>query len=677
MPSPFHSEESATGEEQAVPFEEPPRRADRRRAHLDRLAKISTSTSIQVRLGDHTRNRRLQDGHRIDVPSDPIEQSVSDLSPPVWHLVEQETLTFHGIGHLRWTDFDAYRRYSEQCLAIDRETAASGPDLAALYRFLFNAGEDACIDAFLDSEFDLRDELILSYENLVAPVRERHCLNAVEAIGFGLLDHGFYDSGVWQSVLDGDIGVVDRVPEPDAGRLSAFVGGVVASDASVGRFDDRIESLMAEAVTEPDGTERAELFFEFAQHVHESLSDAEVPETGIRSDFSVGIGQQATPNAARSTGRSSGTDSPDGRGETERSGDRDAGDEDRDATELLEDLCDGSDGDTDEPERTPDGETDEQERAPDDDRTDRDTAPDHDPVTFETYTSVDTDEYEDTLEEHRQATRRDRNRGDDATGEKQVTHSFSGLDDGITVPTDWSRTDITINEINECERQAQSIARILRATLQQERTSSRRYGTERGRLESSQLPYAVTGRRNVRSEMQDSDEKAYSVQFVLDRSISMRGSAIKHAQRAVYQLGLGLSTVGVDVSLLSVYRNIPHLEVPFGADISTHRNRLFSAKTRGGTPLSHCLAFAQSELLDGEFDNHLILVVTDGYPDHEEAYRECVASLSVPVYGVYIDESTDRHGDHDKYFDSVRYATPETIDDRCRELCYDFVNHVG
>jgi hypothetical protein len=675
MPFPVHLPAIAAAADPPDGLDEPPRRTDRRQEHLDRLAKISTSTDTQVSLGDHARNRRLQDGHRIDVPSDPIEQSVSDLSAPVWHLVEQETLTFHGIGHLRWTDFDAYRRYSEQCLAIDRETAGSGPDLAAVYRFLFNAGEDACIDVLLDSEFDLRDELILSYENLVAPVRERHCLNAVEAIGFGLLDHGFYDSGVWQSVLDGDVGVVDRVPEPDAGRLSAFVGGVFASDASVGRFDDRIETLMAEAVTEPDGTERAELFFEFAQHVHESLTEAEVPGTGIRSGFSVGIGQQANPNAAHSAGQSSESESPDRRGEAERSGD--AGDGDRDATELLEDLCDGPDDDTDEPAGTPDGDTDEQERTPDDDTTDRDIAPDHDPVTFETYTSVDTDEYEDALEDHLQATRRDRNRGDDATGEKQVTHSLSGLDDGITVPTDWSRTDITINEITECERQAQSIARILRATLQQERTSSRRYGTERGRLESSQLPYAVTGRRNVRSEMQDSDEKAYSVQFVLDRSISMRGSAIKHAQRAVYQLGLGLATVGVDVSVLSVYRNIPHLEVPFGADISAHRNRLFSAKTRGGTPLSHCLAFAQSELLDGEFDNHLILVVTDGYPDHEEAYRECVASLSVPVYGVYIDESTDRHGDHDKYFDSVRYATPETIDARCRELCYDFVNHVG
>ncbi len=629
MRFPFHS--AGTGSDEEPPqFDEPPRRTDRREEHLDRLAKISTSTSTQVSLGDHARNRRLQDGHRIDVPADPIEQRVSELPAPVWNLVEQETLTYHGIGHLRWTDFDAYRRRSKQCLA-DRSATESQPALASLFRFLFNAGEDACIDVFLDREFDLRDELILSYENLVAPYRDRHCLAAVEAIGFGLLDHGFYDSGIWQSVLDGERRVVNWVPDADTGRVSAFVGSHVFSrQASVARFDDRIETVMTEAVTEPDGTERADLFFEFAKHVHESLSDAEIPETGIRSDFSVGIAQQSTP---------------------------DADDGEQDATDLLRDLCDG----------------------PADDADARDGTPAHDPVTFETYTHVELDEYEDTLERHAQASRSDRTQtsGDDPAGEKQVTHSLTGLDGGITIPTGWSRTGITINEINECERQAQTIARILRATLQQERTSSRRYGTERGRLESSQLPYAVTGRRNVRSAMRDGEENAYSVQFILDRSISMRGSAIKHAQRAVYQLGLGLYTVGADVSVLSVYENVPHLEVPFGSDPSDHRNRLFSAKTRGGTPLSHSLAFAQAELLDGQFDNHLILVVTDGYPDHEAVYRQYVSSLSVPVYGVYIDEATDRHGDHDRYFDSVRYATPETIDARCRELCYDFVTHVG
>ncbi|MFD1586451.1 VWA domain-containing protein [Halorientalis brevis] len=664
MRLPFHSSGTdADDDEAAPPVDDALRHGDRREEHLDRLAKISTSTATQVRLGDHARNSRLQDGHRIDVPADPVDQRVSELPAPVWTLVEQETLTFHGIGHLRWSDFDAYRRHSEQCLAEARSASDSSPELASLFRFLFNAGEDACIDAFLDREFDLRDELILSYENLVAPHRQRTCLGAVEAIGFGLLDHGFYDSGIWQSVVDGDVTVVAWEPDADAGRVSAFVGSHVFSRrVSVDQFDDRIETVMTEAVTEPDGAERAALFFEFARHVHADLPDVAIPETGIRSDFSVGIGQQSTPAAAaRSTTQSPGTDEPqDGRGERAQAGGSDAGDGDPDATELLSELCDGS---------------------ADDDATDDsdDATPDHDPVTFESYTAVDTDEYEETLANHEQASRaaRDRSGGDAAPDEKQVTHSFTGLDGGITIPTDWSRTGITINEINECERQAKTIARILRATLQQERTSSRRYGTERGRLESSQLPYAVTGRRNVRSEMRDGEDNEYSVQFVLDRSVSMRGAAIKHAQRAVYQLGRGLYSVGADVSVLSVYENVPHLEVPFGADPADHRNRLFSAKTRGGTPLSHSLAFARAELLDGSFDNHLILVVTDGYPDHEAAYRQYVSSLSVPVYGVYIDESTDRHGDHDRYFDSVRYATPETIDDRCRELCYDFVTHVG
>lgn len=642
-------ESTADGTEEAPSrFDADPRDSERREDHLDRLAKISTSTSTQVRLGDHARNQRRPDGHRIEVPAEPIAQSVSDLSPPVWHLVEQETLTFHGIGHLRWSDFDAYRRHSERALASGQSQA--GTDFGALYRFLFNAGEDACVDWFLDAHFDLRDELILSYENLVAPYRARRCLNAVEAIGFGLLDHGFYDSGIWQAVREGDIGVVAWLPDAEAGRVSSFVGSrILSRNVAVAQFDDRIETLMRQAITEPDGSRRAELFFEFAREISESLPDVVVPDTGLRSDFSVGIAQQSTPEVSPDSGRSPAGESPaDGRGDPDRSKD----DDQRDAQDLLDDLCDGS--------------TDSNSQ----------TDPDHEPVTFEAYRQVETDEYADTLADHIQATRRDQNQGSDP-GEKQITHSFTGLAGGITVPTDWSRTDITINEINECERQAQSIARILRATLQQERTSSRRYGTERGRLESSQLPYAVTGRRNVRSEMQAGEDREYSVQFVLDRSLSMHGSAIKHAQRAVYQLGLGLHAVGADVSVLSVYDNVPHLEVPFGSDPAEYRNRIFSAKTKGGTPLSHSLAFAESELLTGAFDHHLILVVTDGYPDHEEAYREYVATLDVPVYGVYIDEATDRHGDHDQYFDSVRYATPETVDDRCRELCYDFVTHVG
>lgn len=560
-----------------------------REEYLDRLGKILTQPRTTVQLGEDAWCSPDDDGYLIEIPINPGEQPVTNLDVEVWYLLSQETTLFHEAGHAMWSDFD---RFGE--LKDDAESPIA-------YKEIYNGGEDGCIDTFLVNEFDIEADMVTNYANKTADIP--HELMPVNAIAFGLLDHGFFDSGIWQGVKDGDVEIIG------------------ADTQDIVEFEDQIQEVMEKALMEENGARRAEIFYDFYEDVVDILPDS-VNE-----------------------GESSGT------------GGDDVGEE-------------GSQQDT--PETPDDVDFDDEES-------------DH----RSSATDIEEDDVKDEYEEEVQRQGKEEEQSDRDSNLLDQLELLSDDDSNhskLTIPTDWEKGDESDSYLNMVKTEAESLKRILQAKLQNERNSSRRYGTRTGSLESSQLAYTETGRRDIRSDEVEPEDKSYSVLILLDRTGSMdkpkdddgdyTKKRIKEAQRATGQMAFGLHNVGVDVSIMSLYDNKPTLEVPFGDDPRDHTEKIFSNETDGRTQIHKTLNKANIEIENGEFDEHFILVITDGQPDNESKYKEEldeIRSKGVPVYGVYINENKLMHGNHDEYFDAVRYAIPEETHKKCRELCHAFI----
>jgi uncharacterized protein with von Willebrand factor type A (vWA) domain len=131
--------------------------------------------------------------------------------------------------------------------------------------------------------------------------------------------------------------------------------------------------------------------------------------------------------------------------------------------------------------------------------------------------------------------------------------------------------------------------------------------------------------------------------------------------------------VEIDVSILSFYQEDPYIDLPFGGDVADYEDQVLSGKTGQTTPLGDIMEMSQEHITNGDFDNHFTIVVTDGKPTgdvQKRKYKELLNESPHPVYGVYIGDSED----HGAYFDYVTYATGQTVEEKCRELCESMIH---
>jgi Mg-chelatase subunit ChlD len=145
----------------------------------------------------------------------------------------------------------------------------------------------------------------------------------------------------------------------------------------------------------------------------------------------------------------------------------------------------------------------------------------------------------------------------------------------------------------------------------------------------------------------------------------MAGADIETAESATAQLVHALTTVGVETSVLSIYRGRPRLELPFGGEPRRFADHLMSGNAAGGTPLSGAIAIARERVMTGSGYRPFVIVLTDGEPDRSEQYISELERCTFDVYGVYIDGGP---GEHTQYFDRIVYADGETITATIRAL---------
>lgn len=579
------------------------RESKTREKYLDKLSRLITDVNVKTELGSSAYSRT--DDNRdfyIEIPKTKTEQSVTNLDEDVWDLLFQETVLFHEMGHVLYTDFDAFEKYMKKS------------DSPKVFRHIFNSISDGCIETYLANDFNIEKDLILMNANLVGNINEMS-YNPYDAISAGLIDNGFYNSGRWEKMMNGDI----RVEE-----YSKLL-----------KFEDRVKEVMEKAIKETSGKKRVEIAYEFTQEILDEFSNYEPKGSG-----------NPNPNSGKEFEKSSGKQKkkPEVPEETESKSSSEKNDDESD---------DGSESNKNSGENKKDNKDNK----------------DLDEVDIEDIEDKVNDEYQEEVQ-RQNAEKQEVDKDNPYNDQLMTMASGDNLGKDIFIPDYWSIARGLRSEPPKIERKAQSLERILRSKLQRERASKRKDGLREGRLNTTDLAMAATGSSYLFSRQDTPDDKSYSVQIILDRSYSMKDHGrLESAQNAAYQTSVALANVGVDVSVMSFYNNDMYLEVPFNSDPKHYKDYIFSRKCDGGTPLGRALDFSKEQLKNGKFDEHFVLIITDGEPSNKDHYLKVLGEIDVPVYGVYVNEITRNHGNHSQYFDSVRYGKPDEVDKVCRQLC--------
>ena len=577
------------------------RESKTREKYLDKLSRLITDVNVKTELGSSAYSRT--DDNRdfyIEIPKTKTKQSVTNLDEDVWDLLFQETVLFHEMGHVLYTDFDTFEKYMKKS------------DSPKVFRHIFNSISDGCIETYLANDFNIEKDLILMNANLVGNINEMS-YNPYDAISAGLIDNGFYNSGRWEKMMNGDIRVEEH--------------------SKLLKFEDRVKEVMEKAIKETSGKKRVEIAYEFTQEILDEFSNYEPKGSG-----------NPNPNSGKEFEKSSGKQKkkPEVPEETESSSEKNDDESD-----------DGSESNKNSGENNKDNKDDK----------------DLDEVDIENIEDKVSDEYQEEVQ-RQNAEKQEVDKDNPYNDQLMTMASGDYLGEDIFIPDDWSIAHGLRSEPPKIERKAQKLERILRSKLQRERASKRKDGLREGRLNTTDLAMAATGSSYLFSRQDTPDDKSYSVQIILDRSYSMKDDGrLESAQNAAYQTSVALANVGVDVSVMSFCDNDMYLEVPFNSDPKHYKDYIFSQKYSGGTPLGKALDFSKEQLENGKFDEHFVLIITDGSPTNKDYYLKVLGEIDVPVYGVYVNEITQKHGNHSQYFDCVRYGKPDEVDELCRQLC--------
>ncbi|MCU4744205.1 vWA domain-containing protein [Natronoglomus mannanivorans] len=595
----------------------PTRASEERRRELERLAALCTDREVDISVMlDETRALcRPTDGDRsyeILVPTEQYEQVSTALPPRVWNRLVQIALLFHELGHVHYSDFEHFGTHRREIGGRWRE----------LFQMVYNAAEDGVIETQMANEFSVRNDLSLLNVALSDAADTRHrrfvdlfdletangepvlTYTVFEALSIGLLDRGFVDSGRFDAILNetNDHRVVRD------GREDVLV-----------EFEPNLDAYVATMLSEPDGERRVDLavdFFETVRPYFESLPPLQarrVQTAAIRpQDVRGVVGWRAIP-ADRL---------PDEEAATRHVEESDSG---TFSIEVGGQEADGETG-TRPPGKIDDG----------------------------------------TLEQRvrRHSSGRGLGAGSDRSPlEREAARMLEliaddemDLKEAIVVEPDESGGDR--ERWAEAKADSRKLTADLRTQLRRERRPRDRRGRRFGQLDGRRLVTATQGRQRVFARREPGREKDYTCLLVLDRSGSMHGEPIETAEAATARLVISLFAVGVDVSVLSVWRGHPCLEVPFGGDPSDHVDRLVTARANGGTPLSKTLEIARTRLFRGRGTVPFVIVITDGQPDDPSRYREQLDRCSVPVFGIYIDSEAN---DDAEFFDRITYTDSNSV----------------
>lgn len=542
------------------------------------------------------------DNFEIVVTGDAKPQPVTDYDGRAWDWLVQRCLTIHEVAHIRYTGFADWR---------DRVD-----DLANDLKPLANQFQDALEDAAIETQAIQRWS---NYEPLLRTLRANyfhdwspgikdpeqggHVYPMVHAISAAIYD-------LWPRDVYGlNIGVLDALA--DAGDTAHHFHTDHDRDLFLGDVLPLVEAVVADVLQTPNAGKRNERIIEFVDDVAPYIDQADA---------------DGKSQAARDQGGDTAVD-----GMPADARENHSGDAVRDAEALGDPMggaAGGSDGDGDQP----------------------------------TPAEIDPDDLQDvadvTVDPETAARAAEEAAGDaraavglseavmDEVGELQDALAGGDGDvDRFDIPTEVPEPDLS--RWGKAQQAAGQLATELAQRLQAERRTEVERHRRRGRFtgRGGAAVRASMGERNVKQRTNRPDEKDYHAAVVLDRSGSMSGSDIRHAERAVAMWTLALEEVGVETMVCDLYGYDLLLSKPFGVASESRPGHLCNGRTAGGTPLSDVLDLVKGRL-DRIGGRKFAVVVTDDQPANPDTFGQTVQGTTFPVLGVSI-----TGGDPPDYYD--------------------------
>lgn len=189
-------------------------------------------------------------------------------------------------------------------------------------------------------------------------------------------------------------------------------------------------------------------------------------------------------------------------------------------------------------------------------------------------------------------------------------------------------------------RTAGATRELQRRLVAEYQTATRRrfVTTEQGRLDGRRLHRALMGDPRIHRERVKRDLPFPAVSLVLDASGSMRGEKIMLAKQALIAVAEANRQLNIKTEVLAF--GPPQVVKPFDMDLSTKaRAAIGGIRTGGGTPTAEALWLAGNRLAARRETRKLLLLITDGLPNHVDNTVHVAQMLQrsgIELYGIGI-----------------------------------------
>lgn len=207
------------------------------RSHLQTLARLLTAEhNPTVEFADHSTaaTKHDMDDLEIIITDDKIKQPVTNIEEDAWQLLAREALLIHEIGHVKYTDFEAY----------EEVFGGLGPKEKTVVHKIYNAAEDAAIDQQLRWKFNCSRELDTHLANLFSEGKDdAHRLGLLSAVHLAILEKGVYPVGTLDEYQNGERELVHPELEEDFDEILPMVDDMLADVMSESNAKKRYERI--------------------------------------------------------------------------------------------------------------------------------------------------------------------------------------------------------------------------------------------------------------------------------------------------------------------------------------------------------------------------------------------------------------------------------------------------
>ena len=536
----------------------------------------------------------------ITVTTKRFQQTVTQLPEKYSDYLIQKAMCSHEVGHVLYSDWPALEQFmgkvKEDGLSHEGVDESMADSYKQMFQNFYNVLEDGAIEKYLTDEFRLDEEIL----HLRATLHEdkyfgqEYSADGQEseyhypffyAVMTAALNLGVYDNGELDKLLD----------ENNDKHIFAIRGGEVDREMFIQDVLPMLRSSIPKIHSHTNAYDRTEAIYDLWCEIRKYIDRAQTSGRmefnqqqkqsssqsyieGVPENLSKGHGEQDKEPVTIQSG--SGDDESKSQTHGEKQGDR---------TEIS----DENEGVGSSKQKAKEG------------------------IIAETM--QESGDWSDELEEIINALS-----GGEGTNEIAIA------DDG----------EINQSRADEAEKLSGRTARLFERRLRQLNKDKVVQNKERGEFDSRALIPAERGSTRTFKQTKKGNKKNYSCMIVLDRSGSMSGR-IDEVELAAGAIAWGLEENGVDTSIIDTESSMTTLSKPFGTSVDSFKQKVFSGRCGGGTPLTHTMKFARQRMSRGDGDYPFVIVITDGRPHNTERFKNEISNANFPVLGLYLSNSRD------------------------------------